>query len=132
MLAEQVIQALRETCDETSQSDVARRAGVSHGTVNGFLNGRNQAENMTLGTLQRLLLVVGDRLSVEQVGKDGASGPLLRELGELWRQLSHSSRLLVLATARAEAERCSSDGSALTPSHQCTGRAGRTQRRGGW
>lgn len=37
-----------------TQLGLAERSGISHGTLNGYLNGKNKVENMTIGTMLRL------------------------------------------------------------------------------
>lgn len=47
--------ALKEAVKRAgSQLRLAEQSGVSQGNINGFLNGKNKVENMTIGTFFRL------------------------------------------------------------------------------
>lgn len=47
--------ALKEAVKRAgTQLRLAEQSGVSQGNINGFLNGKNKVENMTIGTLLRL------------------------------------------------------------------------------
>jgi transcriptional regulator with XRE-family HTH domain len=114
--------ALRSACSASSQSEIARRSKLTHGTINDYLNGRRQVGNMTLDTVERLLPVIRDHLPAE-TGRPGlqlalveiqeqgvpyvatGSDGLLGELLEVWGKLPRSSRHAVLAAAHAEAEK---------------------------
>jgi len=125
MFAKAVVQALRRVCEASSQSEVARRTGVSQGRINSYLNGRSQAANMTLETLERLLPVVREWLPEESLagmpfaelqeerspyGAGSGGDPLLKELVTVWAGLPKSSRYVVLGAAHAEAEKGGGNG----------------------
>lgn len=82
---------------------LAEQSGVSQGNINGFLNGKNKVENMTLGTLLRLF----PQLDMKFFGEHGKAAPeaedqVERKIMEFVKALTPDEKLdcLMLIAAR--------------------------------
>ncbi|MDT8390552.1 MAG: helix-turn-helix domain-containing protein [Lentisphaeria bacterium] len=97
MDSERILSALRAACLRTSQSEVARRVGITQSTVNDYLNGRSDIRNMTLETFERLMPVLGLRLSEARDPSHEDLAPLAAN----WHRLTPDSRAAIKTMADA-------------------------------
>lgn len=91
MQAEEILERLQKLCaGEMSQSEIARRVGISQATINDYLNKRSDISNVTFRVLQKLAPLLHIRICDAREAQ--ATPPALANLMANWSRLPASSQ----------------------------------------